>query len=310
MLLSADHRLSVKHRLFSYIGFHDLSATWARFLSLAWSKLRLWSANHRADYFSNLACDWLSIVWAYSEQETEKTGPVKNYSTHRGRVTHICIGSLAIIGSDNGLSPGWHQAIIWINAGILLIQTLETNIREILIQIHKISFKKRHGFTSVQGWMAFLVQWSASLGVRRSGSLCENPQVQLHCKPNNISQPVQMWQCLDARAQLFTACLCYNSKENTINKANLRDLIAATGLVISNWIQIINFSARVTVKFDGWPWKTIGHFFYTTSSVVHHFKYIGEFKLDLQSRNAQFGSKLVICYPVWPWNLIDDFVKQ
>ena len=33
------------------------------------------------------------------------------------------------------------------------------------------------------------------------------------------------------------------------NKANLRDLIAATGLVISNWIQIVNFSARVTVKF-------------------------------------------------------------
>ena len=32
------------------------------------------------------------------------------------------------------------------------------------------------------------------------------------------------------------------------NKANLRDLIAATGLVISNWIQIVDFSARVTVN--------------------------------------------------------------
>ena len=40
-------------------------------LSLAWSKLRLCSANHRAGYFSNLACDWLSIVWAYYKQETE-----------------------------------------------------------------------------------------------------------------------------------------------------------------------------------------------------------------------------------------------
>ena len=47
---------------------------WAHFLSLARSKLRLCSANHRAGYFSNLACDWLSIVWAYSEQETEN-GP-------------------------------------------------------------------------------------------------------------------------------------------------------------------------------------------------------------------------------------------
>ena len=46
----------------------------ARFLSLTRSKLRLCLANHRAGYFSNLACDWLSIVWAYSEQETEN-GP-------------------------------------------------------------------------------------------------------------------------------------------------------------------------------------------------------------------------------------------
>ena len=45
--------------------------TRARFLSFTRSKLRLWSANHRAGYFSNLACDWLSKVWAYSEQETE-----------------------------------------------------------------------------------------------------------------------------------------------------------------------------------------------------------------------------------------------
>ena len=56
--------------------------------------------------------------------------------------------------------------------------------------------------------------------------------------------------------------------------------------------------------------KTIGHFFYTTSSFVHHFKSIGEFKLDLQSRNTQFGSKLVIYYPVWPWNLMDNLGKQ
>ena len=49
-----------------------LTKIWACFLSLAWSKLRLCSANHRAGYFSNLACDWLSIVWAYSKQETEK----------------------------------------------------------------------------------------------------------------------------------------------------------------------------------------------------------------------------------------------
>ena len=41
--------------------------------------------------------------------------------THWGRVTHKCVSKLTIIGSDNGLSPGRRQAIIWTNAGILLI---------------------------------------------------------------------------------------------------------------------------------------------------------------------------------------------
>ena len=94
------------------------------------------------------------------------------------------------------------------------------------------------------------------------------------------------------------------------NKANLRDLIAATGLVISNWIQIVNFSARVTVKFDGWPCKTIGHLFYATSSFVYHFIPIGEFKLKLQSGNAQFGSKSTIFLAVWPRNFTDDPKKH
>ena len=39
----------------------------------------------------------------------------------RGRVTHICVGKLTTIGSENGLSPGRRQAIIWTNAGKLLI---------------------------------------------------------------------------------------------------------------------------------------------------------------------------------------------
>ena len=155
--------------------------------------------------------------------------------THWGRVTHICVIKLTTIGSDNGLSPGRRQAIIWTNAGILLIGPLGTNFSEILIRIKTFSIK---------------------------------------------------------------------------NKANLRDLIAATGLVISNWIKIVNFSARVTVKFDGWPCNTIGHLFYATSSFVHHFVAIGEFKLQLQSGNAQSGSNSTIFRGVRPWNLMDDLAKQ
>ena len=153
---------------------------------------------------------------------------------------------------------------------------------------------------------------------------------------------------------------CDNTEEN---KANQRDLMAATGLVISNWIQIIDFSARVILQFEGWPkkqqgtgsvlrqalwiisnpsmnsnwsyspetlnsdwnwgyfvlcdleiwWmtlKTIWYLFYITSSCVHHFKSIGEIKLEFQSGNAQFGSKSAFFCPVWPWNVTDDLEKQ
>ena len=46
--------------------------------------------------------------------------------------------------------------------------------------------------------------------------------------------------------------------------------------------------SRVTLKFDGWLWKTIGHLSFAVSSFVQHFITISEFKLELLSRNAQF----------------------
>ena len=72
--------------------------------------------------------------------------------THWGRVTHICVGKLTIIDSDNGLSPGRRQAIIWTNAGILLIGPLGTNFNEILIGIQTFSFKKMHLKMSSAKW--------------------------------------------------------------------------------------------------------------------------------------------------------------
>ena len=56
--------------------------------------------------------------------------------------------------------------------------------------------------------------------------------------------------------------------------------------------------------------KTIGHLFYATSSFVQHFVAIGEFKLELQSGNAQSGSNSMIFKAVRPWNLTDDLQKQ
>ena len=63
------------------------------------------------------------------------------------------------------------------------------------------------------------------------------------------------------------------------------------------WVKISDVLYRVSLKFDGWPWKTIGHLSFAVVSFVQHFIAIGEFKLELQSRNAQFGSKSMIFEP-------------
>ena len=87
------------------------------------------------------------------------------FKTHWGRVTHICVSKLTIIGWDNGLSPGWHQAIIWTNTEILLIRTLETNFSEILSEIRASSFRKMYLKMSSAKWRPFclglnvLIHW-------------------------------------------------------------------------------------------------------------------------------------------------------
>ena len=91
--------------------------------------------------------------------------------THWGRVTHICVSKLTITGSDNGLSPGRRQTIIWTNVGILLIRTLETHFSEILGEIKSFSFSKMHLKMSSAKWRLFglglnelksYIEWSRS----------------------------------------------------------------------------------------------------------------------------------------------------
>ena len=70
-------------------------------------------------------------------------------------MTHICVHKFTIIGSDNGLSPGRRQAIIWTNAGILLTGHLGAKFSEILIKIYTFSFKKMHMKMSSGKWRPF-----------------------------------------------------------------------------------------------------------------------------------------------------------
>ena len=59
-------------------------------------------------------------------------------------MTHICVNIIIIIGSDNDLLSGRHQAIIWIDAGLSLIGPLGITFSEILIEINTFSLKKMH----------------------------------------------------------------------------------------------------------------------------------------------------------------------
>ena len=65
--------------------------------------------------------EWSNLLyWGYEYIDAEFYNDVwiSMLLTHWDRETHICVGKLTIIGSDNGLSPGRRQTIIWTNAGI------------------------------------------------------------------------------------------------------------------------------------------------------------------------------------------------
>ena len=105
-------------------------------------------------------CTYLEMynAWHQSDKwKTVKRTLLKDGWTHWGRVTHICVSKLTIIGSDNGLSPDRRQAIIWMNAGILSIGPLGTNFSETLIEICIFSFKKIHLKLSSGSWRPFLL---------------------------------------------------------------------------------------------------------------------------------------------------------
>ena len=81
--------------------------------------------------------------------------------THSGRVMHICISKLTIIGSDNCLLPGQHQAIIWTCVGIVLIGPLGTNFNAIwTVKIHTFSIKKKHLNVLSGKWQPFCLSFN------------------------------------------------------------------------------------------------------------------------------------------------------
>ena len=127
---------------------------------------------------------WL-VKWLFFKQDNKilKRGQPKNFFlgnwlqcqlkfainslAHWRGVMHICVCKPTIIGSDNGLLPGWCQGIIGTNAGILLTGPLATNFSEILIESHTFSLKKMHFKMPSEKWWPFCL----SLNVLRLGEV-------------------------------------------------------------------------------------------------------------------------------------------
>ena len=109
-------------------------------------------------------------------------------------MTHVCVGKLTIIGSDNGLLPGRRQTIIWINPAILLIGPFGTNFSDILIEIQTFSFKKIHLKMSFAKWRPFL----------------SRPQWVKSCNSALIQEMIRGWRSI-MMADCYSKCISMKS---------------------------------------------------------------------------------------------------
>ena len=116
--------------------------------------------------------------------------------THWGRVTHICVCNLTIIGSDNGLSPGRRQAITWTNVGILLIGPLGTNFSEMLIEIHTFSYKKIHLKMSSGKWRPFCLGLNVCLYSHKKASATQYTYATFRKSRRNVTYPWWWPKCV------------------------------------------------------------------------------------------------------------------
>ena len=123
-------------------------------------------------------------------------------------MTHTGVSILTIIGSDNGLSPGRHQAIIWTNDGILLIGPVGTNFSENRSKIHTFSFKKMHLKTSSAKWRPFCL----GLDVLRNLEGMDNKHGHTTITDNKVQN-----MCLDTEIYFGHQKMAYISYTNNLS---------------------------------------------------------------------------------------------
>ena len=180
------------------------------------------------------------------------TSLLVKHLTHWGRLTHICVGRPTIIGSDNGLSPGRRQAIIWTNDEMLLIGPLGTKFSELWISIQTFSFKKMHLKMSPAKWRLFCLGLNVLNGnchdapYCMGGSLSQTtgfPLQQLLCFPQHGSHKITMRlkvRITSLIAKLMPSQLLKYSGWSTVN----RSIVSRT----------LSWKPQHVFAFDKIPW--------------------------------------------------------
>ena len=140
--------------------------TRACFLSLAWSKLKLCSANHRPGYWSNLPCDWPSTAWAYFVHKTENgPRPLARYM-----IECWCIISEVLQHSPENNFTGNALDINhyndWISLRTISQEIPQASITKIILKItcvkFKISFQLPRGQWVNSLWPNYAIWWHRS----------------------------------------------------------------------------------------------------------------------------------------------------
>ena len=118
------------------------------------------------------------------------------------------------IGSDNGLSPGWYQAIIWTNTGLMSIGTIGTNFNEVVIEIQAFSFKKMHLKMLSGKWRPFCLGLNVKCIFLCTPGPRPNKANGIHCYVLcNVSQILNFSRVYDLHSNPYyisIKCTCYD----------------------------------------------------------------------------------------------------
>ena len=189
-------------------------------------------------------------------------------------MTHICVGKLTIIGPDNGLSPCRHQAIIWTNAGILLIGPLGTNFSENLIEIQTFHSRKCPWKMSSAKWCPFCLGLNVLMATQFLDWSCHFRQI----SSTSLDRYIILFFC--------------NDKWKSLNCRLL------------NKLQIWWWESAVLLSHPGLGWLYVFSSFFaaSTASVSAAAKTFASHVKTVSAKPYIFGTK-----NIWVWgNVLDD----